>query len=581
MNLVHPEALLLLPALLVAGTLILSLFQWKARSLRLFAQGSVLTSLSSSSSDTKQRVKALLLLASLAASMIALARPFYGAPQPAPPPGHGDVMVALDVSLSMAAQDVAPSRLTAAKEQILTLIDHLQGDRIGLVVFAGEAALRFPTTHDYNAAKLLVRAVELDSAPTPGSALAGGVRTAVQALRQSQSSIRAVLLLSDGEDHGSQIQTAAQIAQQEGIPVYTVGFGTATGGAIPLSDGAPKRDQSGQIVQTRLEVAPLRLLAESTKGAYARAVTGRELQHAYESIRLAGARPDVALPGIPTNDLTSVFVFLVFSLLTAEYLLTERRSLKPRIPLSLTTLLPLTLLITVACGVEQSSVFNLNQAGSRFYQQSRFIQALEAFHQAQVQRPDLPELSINAGAALYKTGEFERALRENQRALTTGKAELGKRIHFNMGNAYYQLEQYQEAYQAYKRALLEDPSDLDAKVNLELALRKLQERASQQNRGSSSDETEAGQPDGSQQPPPNQGQGQTSPGNTRPGSQNNTGSDPASELRQTLRQAGAEITLEEALRILDALRDQEDELQSRYQQPGPQQNRGNRPAKDW
>ena len=584
MYLNYPQALLLLPTLILAGVMFLVLTRWKVRSLQLFAQDTVLNSLLTSVSGFKQRFKVALLLFALAASVVALGRPYFGTLEDAPKPGQGDVVVAMDVSLSMAAQDMDVSRLDEAKAQTLRLIDALQGDRIGLVVFAGDATLRFPTTYDYGAAKVFVRSVNPDSAPTSGSALSSGTRTAVLAVRQSLSPFKAVFLLSDGEDHGSDVASAIAQAAKEGVPVYTVGFGTLDGGPIPMEDGEMKLNQSGVVVHTRLEDAPLKLLAEGTGGSYSLAsFGGNELRRAYESARQAGIEPTPAAEQVPFNDLTSIFVILAFIFLSGEYLINERRSVKVPVLPALTLALPLTLMLALACGTTQEgAAFKLNEQGTSFYQQSFFLQALDSFRQAQVQRPDMPELSINVGTALYKIGEYERSAREHQRALTSESQELRGPANFNIGNAFYQLGQYEEAYEAYRRALLQDPSDLDAKINLELALLRIQEQQAQQQEQERQAQQEGdGQSDQNSDQQSQQQQASQQGG----GSQRQAGNENAQprprELRQALKIAGEDVTLEDAFLILDALREKENELQRRYHQSTSNTERNRGVVKDW
>ena len=470
------------------------------------------------------------------------------------------------------------SRLGEAKAQTLSLIDALQGDRIGLVVFAGDATLRFPTTYDYGAAKVFVQSVNPDSAPTSGSALSSGTRTAVLAVRQSLSPFKAVFLLSDGEDHGSDVASAIAQAAKEGVPVYTVGFGTPGGGPIPMEDGEMKLNQSGVMVHTRLEDAPLKLLAEGTGGSYSLAsFGGNELRRAYETARQAEIDPTPAAEQIPFNDLTSIFVILAFIFLTGEYLITERRSVKvPALP-ALTLALPLTLMLALACGTTpEGAAFKLNEQGARFYQQSFFLQALDSFRQAQVQRPDMPELSINVGTALYKIGEYKRSAREHQRALTSESQELRGPANFNIGNAFYQLGQYEEAYEAYRRALLQDPSDLDAKINLELALLRIQEQQqAQQQEGDAQQEGDGQSDQNSEQQASQQG------GDSQRQAGNQNAQPRPRELRQALRIAGEDVTLEDAFLILDALREKENELQRRYHQSTSNTGRNRGVVKDW
>lgn len=582
MSFALPQALWLFPLAPATAVLFLLAFRWRQRVIQRLAGGSGFAP-AVEGTRARQTLKAVALTVALGAVLLGAARPYLGsAPSPVRPI-QADLLVVLDVSLSMAAQDVSPSRLGLAKQETLNLIDRLQGDRLGLVAFGGAATLRFPLTYDYDAARLLVKGIEVDSAPTPGTALAEGVRTALRGLRQSEAPLRAILLVSDGEDHGSRVAQAAEEAAAAGIPIHTLGVGTPQGGAIPApgpgaAGASPKRDRAGQVVITRLEEGPLRQLAEATQGTHRQASgSARELQRLYDSISLRGGPLEQELPATPANDLTPYLALLAFLLLLVDLVLPEhdtpRAALRPALGFSLLGLLAL-----AACSPEGPLAYDLNQQGGQLYRQSRFGEALESFRQAQLQRPDLPELNFNAGDALYQLAEYDRALRETQRALAAGDAELRGQAHFNMGNGHYQMERFQDAYEEYKKALREDPGDFDAKVNLELALRRLQQQERQQpNQGN--------QPSGGQeqQRPPGQRSGDQQEGQSGgQGQPRSPQADPAEELRRSLREAGAEISIEEALRILDVLRERERQLQTQYNQQQPGTPRASsRPDKDW
>lgn len=569
-----PLALLLFLPLAGLAALFWLAFRWKDRMLDVFALGAAGRTLATAQRP-RQVAKALLVLTALAALVLAAARPYVGE-RPVPPRSSpADLVLLLDVSLSMAAQDVAPSRFEAARTQIMGLLDRLQGDRVGLVVFGGSATLRFPLTSDYDAARTVLRSVSIDSAPTPGTALADGLRMAANGLRQSEAPVRAIFLLSDGEDQGSEIEQALTDIQGQHYVVHAAGLGTAQGASIPVPDasgrpGALKRDTSGAPVVTRANPDLLNHIAEATGGAYQGATAeGRELVRLYE--RAAQQRPEPAEAPAPPNELTPYLAALALLLLLLELLLPERLA-PASLPAAASAMLPLVLLAVTACSQRDDQGFQFNQQGTELYQQERYADALEMFRRAQVERADLPALNFNAGAALYKNRELERALRETQRALSDETATLREKAHFNMGNALFLMERFQDAVDKYKDALREDPNDLDAKVNLELALLQLRQQQQQQQQGQGGD----GEPQNPQQ------QGQNSAGGQagqQPGQQT-PGGDPGQELQRSIRDAGRELTIEEVLRILDALREREQQIQGQYGRPQPTSPRS-RPERDW
>lgn len=192
-----------------------------------------------------------------------------------------DVVVALDASRSMQAQDVRPSRLARAKLELADLLDELRGDRIGLVVFAADAFPQCPLTTDYAAAKLFLKAITYDSVPQQGTSLSAALLTSKQLLDDGGgvSRGRAIILLTDGEDHEAGIDDAIDQLSQENIRVYTVGIGSASGEPIPLTDehgrfAGYKRDKAGQTVMTRLNEQVLEEIAEKTGGRYFHSTAG-------------------------------------------------------------------------------------------------------------------------------------------------------------------------------------------------------------------------------------------------------------------------------------------------------------------
>lgn len=190
-----------------------------------------------------------------------------------------DLVVAIDASRSMLARDVLPSRLERARLELSALIDGLAGDRVGLVVFAGQAFVQCPLTSDYGAARLFLRAIDPDSMPTQGTAVADALRTAGSMLRAADrgAKTRAVLLITDGEDHEGDALDAARALRDEGVRVFALGVGSAAGSPVPILDEQGQvrgylRDRSGEPVVSRLEEEQLRQIASITDGAY---VAGR------------------------------------------------------------------------------------------------------------------------------------------------------------------------------------------------------------------------------------------------------------------------------------------------------------------
>lgn len=205
--------------------------------------------------------------------VLGLSRPQLGARLQERETNGVEIMIALDVSNSMLAQDYSPSRLERAKLAISRLVDKLAGDRIGLVIFAGESFVQLPITTDYVSAKAFLKSVNPGSIPIQGTATADALMTCARSFSTQSEKSRAIILISDGEDHeGNVLETAESIAQ-EGIKIYCIGVGSSKGEPIPM-DGDMLRDKDGNIVVTRLDEATLKEIASAGGGEYVRAAAG-------------------------------------------------------------------------------------------------------------------------------------------------------------------------------------------------------------------------------------------------------------------------------------------------------------------
>jgi Ca-activated chloride channel family protein len=263
-------ALLILPVLLV-------FFIWvrrsKKKALERFGNLKLLEKLMVSFSPARQRFKISLILAALFFFLIALARPQIGTKLEEVKRKGIDIIVAVDVSLSMMAEDIQPSRLEKAKHEVAGLINRLEGDRIGLIVFAGEAFVQCPLTLDYGAAKMFLDIMDPSLVPVPGTAIGRAIEKAVLSFEQKERKYKVLILITDGEDTVEDPLKAAEIAEKEGIVIYTVGIGSPQGVPIPLYNESGKRtgfkkDSEGNVVTSKLGQLTLEKISLQTNGKY-------------------------------------------------------------------------------------------------------------------------------------------------------------------------------------------------------------------------------------------------------------------------------------------------------------------------
>lgn len=227
----------------------------------------------------RHRVRAVLMTTALALLVVAAARPQFGTKMTRVERTGVDVIFAVDTSESMLARDLKPDRLSAAKDTVGALIARMQGDRVGIVAFAGDAFLYCPLTLDYGAAQMFLDAMDTNVVGAPGTAMAPAIEAALTAFEVAEQNHHHLVILTDGEDHRGGAAAAARQARQSGLTVHVVGFGSTQGEPIPIvaPDGAVtghKRDHEGNVVITRLEDETLKELAEAGGGVYISASGG-------------------------------------------------------------------------------------------------------------------------------------------------------------------------------------------------------------------------------------------------------------------------------------------------------------------
>lgn len=259
--------LLLVPMLFVAYALYL-----RARRKRIARLGNpeLVTQLMPDASTGKGWLKVSLLAAAWFFFVLGLARPQLGARLKEHESQGVEVMIALDVSNSMLAEDYSPNRLERSKLAISRLVDKLQGDRIGLVVFAGEAFVQLPITADYVSAKIFLKSINTESVPIQGTALAEALMTSARSFSTQSERSRAIILITDGEDHEGEAIEAARAIAEQGIRIYCIGVGSPQGKPIP-KNGSLLKDANGDIVVTRLDEEILQEIAGAADGKYVRA----------------------------------------------------------------------------------------------------------------------------------------------------------------------------------------------------------------------------------------------------------------------------------------------------------------------
>jgi len=285
--------------------------------------------LSSSVSRKRQIMKAALIILGVFFMTLALARPQIGTRLEEVKRKGVDVFVALDVSASMLAEDIKPSRLDKAKHEISLFVDMLQGDRLGLIAFAGDAFVQCPLTLDYGAAKTFLDIMDPSLIPKPGTNLTAAIQMAMKNFESKERKYKVLVLITDGEDHGEDVMKMAEAADREGLIIYTVGIGSPKGVPIPIYDGGGnkefKKDRNGEVVLTKLDQLTLEKIALTTGGKYYQSVTGEtKLEAIYKEISKMEKKELASMKFSQYEDRFQYLILVAIIFLVVEVLLSER-----------------------------------------------------------------------------------------------------------------------------------------------------------------------------------------------------------------------------------------------------------------
>jgi Ca-activated chloride channel family protein len=397
-----------------------------------------------------------------------------------------DIVVALDLSRSMLAQDAKPDRLTAAKREITDLIELLQGDRVALVAFAGTAYVQCPLTLDYGAFGLFLDQLDPDWVPVGGTDLAAAVRTSMGAFQEGDRAGRAVILITDGEDHSGELRAAAEEAHKDGVHVFVVGMGAPEGAPIPDGRGGFIK-QGGKVVLSKLDEPALKELALTTDGTYVRSVAGDiDLRRIYlDDIKTRLEARDLSSSRRRRWEERFQWALLpALLLLVLESLTGTPRRLRSGSRARAAASLGAVALLTLTAVPAQAGVFSRDdpaRLGHRAFVNGEHQAALDHWIEAQVDDPSDRRLDYNIGEAHYRLGRYAEAEQAFREASATDDTSLAADALYNAGNAAFQQGKYVDAIKVYDEALELRPEDEDALANRDLAQRKYEELLDQAN----------------------------------------------------------------------------------------------------
>ena len=437
-------------------------------------------------SAKKFSVKFLLMLLAFIVGIIALANPRK--PQGSAMVNRSgiDVMIALDVSKSMLANDIQPSRLERAKQLITKLIDKLPNDRIGIVVFAGRAYLQMPLTSDHSAAKMYLSSATTDVVPTQGTVIGDALKMCFAAFNTQEKKYKAIVLLSDGEDHDEKALKVTQELVDEGVMINTIGIGSPQGSTIidPVTNET-KKDAAGNAVITKLNEEELKNIAVKGSGLYQLFNNTDEVVDNMKS-QLQG----IGQRSITENSLVNYknyFPWLLAAMLVmllVEFFMSEVKSVG-KIAKKIVTKQPviLILLFLIPYGSIAQNANTLIKNGNDAYNKKEFDAAVENYKKVAEKDPENEKALYNLGNAFYKKGAAEEALPFYDAAIKNSKLNNDKAgAWYNKGVVFQNTKKLPDCINAYKNALRLNPKDEDARFNLQKALIQQQQKEKQDNK---------------------------------------------------------------------------------------------------
>lgn len=334
MRFAAPEYLYGFIVLAILAVFMIYVARRKRRLLETFADRALLAGLIQNYSPMKRRYKIAFLFIALSFLVLCLARPQFGTHMEMLKREGQDVMIVVDCSASMLAEDMKPSRLERAKQEVRDLLARMQGDRVGLVAFAGSAFVQCPLTLDYSAAQMFVDVLDVDLIPNPGTNLSEAISVATAGFVVKERKNKVMIIITDGEDFGENLDKAVADAKIAGVRIFTIGLGRPDGEPIPIRNARGemvgyKKDQRGELVLTRLDEATLQKVAEETEGRYYHASQGEiALDQIYDDIAKMDKKELSDLLMTQYEDRYQYILPLAIVFLAGEALLSERKRRK-------------------------------------------------------------------------------------------------------------------------------------------------------------------------------------------------------------------------------------------------------------
>jgi Ca-activated chloride channel family protein len=585
---------------LLVVPLLAAIFLWAERRgvkrLEEFASARLLPQLAGTVNRFRRVVRYGLLLLALGFAIVALAQPQWGYTFQDVQRKGLDLLFAVDTSRSMLSNDVPPNRLERVKLATQDLINELQGDRVGLIAFAGRAFVQAPLTIDETAVVESINNLDTNTIPEGGTNISQAITLAIETFGKSATGNRALIIFTDGEELKGDAVKAAKEAADAGVRVFTVGIGTPEGSLIPLAGEqggtAFVKDTSGQVVKSKLDDKRLREIAAATGGFYLHLENGpRTMKQLYtEGIaKMTAADFDVRLSRRPIEryewPLGAAILALTMSMLIGER---KRARIRSRFQAKAAFATASLFLLSFQCAFATA-------AGIQLYRDGKYPEAYRRFQEDLKNHPDSPvtdKIQFGAGTAAYKMGDYNKAVDAFSEALLSTDKSLQENSHFNMGRTLEEradidkadedaLKDLKNAQTHYEDVLKLNPKNQAAKDNLEAVKKKI-ERLKKHPRPKPTPSPQQDQKKNDKNKQDSQGQQQSSGQDQRQGGQGQQKDQEQSPDQRSEDQRGGQTQRDKKDNQTQAKNEQQTNVQpppGESPSPDPDQENGNQPSR--
>jgi Ca-activated chloride channel family protein len=429
-------------------------------------------------------VKFSLLLTALALLIVMIARPQFGTKINHEKRTGIETIIALDVSNSMLAEDVAPSRLDRSKMMVENLVDNFTNDKIGLIVFAGDAFIQLPITSDYVSAKMFLSSISPSMITTQGTDIAKAISMASHSFTQQEGVGKAIIVITDGEDHEGGALEAAKEAKDKGMRVYILGVGSTKGAPIPTGNGDYMKDNTGQTVMTGLNEQMCREIAQAGGGAYIHVENNSNAQDQldHELNKLAKKEIESTVYSDYDEQFQAVGIIVLLLLIIEICILDIKNPLLKNVSLfkrnKKVVAIMLTLLMSITIQAQTDRM--LVRHGNKQFRLGNYAEAEVSYRKAVEKNPRNAQAIYNLGNALLGQRKDSAAVSQFEQAakLETNPIRKSQAYH-NIGVICQGQKQFAQAIEAYKESLRNNPADDETRYNLELCKRQQQQQQNQ------------------------------------------------------------------------------------------------------